>query len=345
MSKKISMQLIADRLGISKYSVSQALSGKQGVSEETRAKVLEMAKAMGYRINSKKHKPQTETNKTPNKVNPFIFVWIHSSKLDEPYFWNQVLAGIVNGCGALGWNHLIISNSGEDPEFAFPSYADRASCLGMIVIGSLPVSFLLSIKKMELPVVLADHEEPLSDLDCVVFSNFDAAKSMCRRLIAEGSKSIIFVGSDDYAVSFKERWWGCRIAVDEENRTGPHAVALDKWDLPYEGGWIPMLKSKISSLAPGSIPDSYICANDQIAVELLNQLKQAGFSIPEQSKVVGFDNIDRAAYSEPSLTTVELGKEVLGYRAVDALQHRLSKPGMPPEKIVLSFRLISRQSG
>ncbi|MFC3772510.1 LacI family DNA-binding transcriptional regulator [Paenibacillus sp. GCM10012303] len=353
---KVSMQQIADRLGVSKYSVSKALSGKPGVSMETRLEVIETAKAMGYRWRQKKTSGASVDKALPNKKNkrpaaeadsqPFIFVLMDSSKLNEVYFWNRVLAGIINGCNEVGWNHLMITNSSEDTEFNFPAYADRSACAGIVIIGDVPASYLLSLKKLNIPIVLTDHEEPLSGLDCVVNSNFEAARALCKRIVDSGCRSILFIGSDHHSVSFTQRWWGCQNAVFEENQISKKQLTLRKWSLPpkYER-WLSVLEEKIAGIQQDMLPDAIVCANDEIAFDLLNLFKKYHFSVPEQCKVVGFDNTEKAAHSIPPLTTVDLGKEMLGYRAIEALQRRIAKPGSPPEKILLTFRLVERESG
>lgn len=60
--------------------------------------------------------------------------------------------------------------------------------------------------------------------------------------------------------------------------------------------------------------------------------------------MVGFDNTEKAAFSSPPLTTVEFGKELLGYRAIEALQRKIAKPGSPSEKIMLAYLLVERES-
>lgn len=354
---KVSMQQIADRLGVSKYSVSKALSGKPGVSTETREQIIEAAKAMGYRWKQKKTSSAPDDKALPNKRNkrsaveaadsqPFIFVLIDASKLNEVYFWNRVLAGIISGCQEIGWNHMILTNSGEDSEFSFPAYADRSACAGIVVIGDVPASYLLSLKKLNIPIVLSDHEEPLSGLDCVVNSNFEAAQDLCKRIIAAGCTSILFIGSDNHPVSFTQRWWGCQNAVFEENQSSKKQIALRKWSLPaqYER-WLPALEEKIAGIRQDTLPDAIVCANDQIAFDLLNLMQKYRYNVPERCKVVGFDNTDKAVHSIPPLTTVDFGKEMLGYRAIEALQRRIAKPGAATEKILLAYRIVKRTSG
>ncbi|RKN64308.1 LacI family DNA-binding transcriptional regulator [Paenibacillus ginsengarvi] len=349
MSKKISMQQIADRLGISKYSVSQALAGKPGVSEETRENVFAMAKALGYRFglhvdpaSSKAEEPLAGVS------NPYVLLWIKSGRRSDSTFWNRVLTGVIDACDGYGWDHLIISNNVEETEFVFPAFADRSSCIGMIVLGSMTDSFLISIKKQRIPVVLADHSDPSVGLDCVVNANIEAAKTVCHNLIAAKCRSIMFVGSDRHSVSFQERWWGCKMAASEEEDKRGEEIAVGKWSLPYGGGgpWGQTLEVEVKKMhGGGKLPDGFVCANDEIAIRLISLLKMHGYDVPAQCKVIGFDDVEMAAHSSPALTTVDFGKETLGARSVEMLHRRIASPDAAPEKVTLSFRLIARQSG
>lgn len=348
MTKKVSMQQIADRLGLSKYSVSQALSGKQGVSEETREKVIEMAKAMGYSFSpasAPADNRQSAEAGQPVGERSFVLIWTKPDQRRDISFWNRVISGIIDGCELYGRDHLIISNNTGEQEFEFPPYADRSSCVGVILLGSLTDSTLLAVKKLGLPVVLADHYAPFLGIDCVVNANLEAAKTVCLNVIASKAGSIVFVGDDGFSVSFSERRWGCQIAVMEENEKNGSNVAFARWTVPYRGPWRHALETEIKHMTEDNRPDCFICANDDIAVGLLTLLRNYEYSVPGQFKVVGFDDIEMAAHSNPPLTTVDFGKEDLGFRTIEVLERRIAKPDSAPEKVVLSFRLVVRQSG
>jgi LacI family transcriptional regulator len=216
---------------------------------------------------------------------------------------------------------------------------------------------------MDYPLVLVDHEERLLEVDAVVNDNVDAAQEVCNRLISSDCASITFIGDDQFSVSFKNRFIGCELAVKDRQpdvngyqrslikQAGPSTyptehVQLSKITIPYFCKWKEHLQHYVrKATSTQQIPDAYICANDHIAIELMNQLAQTGLRIPQDCKVIGFDNIDIASYTNPPLTTVDLSKEMLGKRAVEVLHRRIRQPGAPHEKVMLSSRLIPRESG
>lgn len=357
MSPKVSMQQIADRLGMSKFTVSQALSGKSGVSEENRLRIQETAKAMGYTL-QQKNPQRMSTNQPANshlsdgnphaktEISPYILVWIQSSYLEDNPFWGKVLAGIAAASKEHGYEHLIVPIAPHhQPQLQMPSYLDPSHCIGQLLAGTFPAQSVISLKQSGIPLVLIDHHEPLIEVDCVLNNNLDAGKMACQRLLSAGAKRVIFIGDDQFAVSFKERWWGCRMALEDMAGPSEH-YHLKKWHVAYaEPHMLHQIDRKVAALTPETMADGFVCANDHLALALLPILKRHGLDVPTQVKVIGLDNIEAAAYSTPALSTIELGKESLGIRAVETLLYRLQHPGRQVEKVVLSARFIARDSG
>ncbi|CAN7688051.1 LacI family DNA-binding transcriptional regulator [Paenibacillus sp. LjRoot153] len=357
MSPKVSMQQIADRLGMSKYTVSQALSGKSGVSEENRLRIQETAKAMGYTLQQKHPQRSTTSNQAAShtgiesahmttEISPYILVWIQSTYLEDNPFWGKVLTGIAAASKELSYEHLIVPIAPHHQlGLQMPSYLDPSHCIGQLLAGTFPAQSVISLKQSGIPLVLIDHNEPLIEVDSVLNNNLDAGKMACQRLLSAGAKRVIFIGDDQFAVSFKERWWGCRMALEDMAGPSEH-YHLKKWQITYSGThMLHQLERKVAALTPETMPDGFVCANDHLALALLPILKRCGLDVPNQVKVIGLDNIEAAAYATPTLSTIELGKEALGIRAVETLLYRLQHPGRQVEKVVLSACFIARDSG
>jgi len=344
-TSRITMQQIADRLGVSKYTVSQALSGKPGVSESTRRQVLQTAKSMGYRLSPRQPAPDGAGEPAAGGE-AFALVWIPRREREEPSFWQRVLSGISSACEDRGWKTVILTPSASDRGEAavLPSYVDAARCVGGLAIGSFPLPTVAAMTGTGLPIVLVDHDEPFAAVDSVVNNNVEAAHGLIARMADTGCRRLLFIGADRFSVSFRERWWGCRMAAEELAARGA-ALALRRWQVPYgDPAWPARLQEKLEALPEDDWPDGFVCANDNIALELIGALRQRGVRVPEISRVAGFDNIQASARSLPALTTVDLGKEELGRRAVEALERRIAEPDRPHERIALSARLVIRSS-
>ncbi|GGD71932.1 LacI family DNA-binding transcriptional regulator [Paenibacillus nasutitermitis] len=374
MAQKISMQQIADRLGVSKYTVSQALSGKPGVSEATRREVTAMAAALGYRIQSRGPAAsgsgaESNASSGPKEAAETILIGLNGLHAEEPLFWRRVKEGIDAGCKEFGLipHYFILDKIGEKASslgelVGFP----LAETKGFIIAGKCPVALLLRLKRTGLPMVLVDHEETVAGADAVLNDNVEAGRMACSQLATQGCKSIVFVGHDRFAVSFRERFWGCRIALDDYNGQGrrkliptglKHAasptgagtpIQLKKWTIPYgaSSSWKQSLKRRIGAAIESlDLPDGMICANDDIALELLDLLRLYGVGFPGQCRVLGIDNTAASLKAAVPLTTIDLAKERLGMRAVETFVRRCRYPEAPYEKVILSAKLIVRYSG
>lgn len=344
MSRKVSIQMIADQLGLSKYAVSRALSGKSGVSPTTRERVLELARALGYGLTAQKA-PQAASGQAS-----FVLVCINQANRVDPSYWQRVLNGVISGCEERGWHHVIVSQplsfpagSGLSPQETIAPHLDWNSCLGLIVIGAFPYSALQLMSRTGKPLMLLDHNEPLLDCDVVNHANIDAGMTIANHLIvARRCRDLIFLSDDGRSTSFSERRIGVRIAVE---RYGGGSVRLREWEIAYEGSdWMASAAARFAALSPGDRPDGWVCANDDMALQWIRHLKEQGISVPGDALVTGIDNVEAAILASPKLTTVNLCKEELGARAVEALQRRLERPGAPAERIQLCATFIPRDS-
>ncbi|SFE74046.1 transcriptional regulator, LacI family [Paenibacillus algorifonticola] len=345
MPRKVSIQMIADQLGLSKYAVSRALSGKSGVSQATRERVLEFAKTLGYGLPSQK-----APSPAPDAASSFVLICMNPSNRVDPFYWQRVLDGLISGCSERGWPHVIVSQpvsfpavSHLSPQEIIAPHLDWNSCLGLIVMGAYPYAALQLMARTGKPLVLLDHNEPLLDFDSVNHANIEAGIIIAHHLLAaQKCRSLIFLGDDGRSASFAERRIGVRTAM--ERYGGPEAK-LQEWELAYEEKeWLTATAERFVQLAPEQRPDAWICANDDIAMQWMQQLQRMGVAVPEQTRVTGIDNVEAAAHTSPRLTTVNLSKEALGSRAIEALWRRIERPGTPMERLHLSATLIPRDS-
>ncbi|WP_223068527.1 LacI family DNA-binding transcriptional regulator [Paenibacillus caui] len=344
MARKVSIQYLADQLGLSKYAVSRALSGKPGVSEATRARVVDLARTLGYR------RQQTAVTGTREaKASPqFVLICMNQLNQLNASYWQRVLAGIIAGCSERGWHHIILSPGTRDsgkattPEEAIAPHLDWRGCIGIIVIGSFSYPTLHTLADTGKPLVLVDHREPLLVCDKINHDNLEAGIAICRHMLAAKCRRIGFIGDEGRTPSFAERRIGVRIGVE---RFGTPDTRLLEWEVPYEeGGWTDALADRLLQIPEAERPEAWIGANDDIALQWMRKLQELGVDIPGQCRIGGIDNIYAAAQSTPLLTTVNLGKEELGERAVESLQRRIERPGSSTETVLLASTLIPRDS-
>lgn len=350
--KKVTMQQIADALGLSKYAVSKALAGKEGVSPQTREKIIDTATRLGYfkqqhtaRSHEEKSNPGTTGQEAWGRDKQTVAVLMPNIRLQtmDSTFWSLIVHGIGNALSRRGLGMLILTE--QNPE-GFERLLKPDSLLGVIGVGEVTTSLLLEIKRLGLPFVLTDHEDPLVPSDTVFASNIDSMAMMTGHLWALGHRSFWFLGDMRYSRSFADRWIGFRKALEDnglEIRPAKDQLALSSTDHSANLAW---LQEKLSAYIDKSepLPTAWVCANDEIALAALEALQASGLTVPEVISVSGFDNIEESGRAPVPLTTVNVDKERLGERAVSALLDRISEPGRPFEKINLACDLVIRAS-
>ncbi|WP_159884532.1 LacI family DNA-binding transcriptional regulator [Paenibacillus puerhi] len=344
-TKKVSMQLIADQLGVSKFAVSQALSGKSGVSEETRAKIIQTASALGYRGThllpaNKLVKQNNEFDTSSKGDRNTVIILMPNVRFQDSKtgFWGKIIGGVSSELEKLGTRMMMLTEHNAE---GLTKIINPDAILGLIGIGYIARPLLLEIRNSEIPIVLVDHEDPLVPCDSVLMNNYDSLRMLTTHLYTMGHTRMRFVGPPAYSRSFHDRWLGFRMILEENGLQLPPAedpfIANDE----DAGEWLE--KHVDLMIARGELPTVFVCANDFFANLMIRILEQRNLKVPEHISVTGFDNAAEIG-DFPQLTTVNVPNQLMGVRAIEMLRQRLEHPDRPFEKVLISGDILLRQS-
>lgn len=346
MAKKVTMQQIADHLGVSKFVISKALSGKGGVSEATKERVIQAASQLGYFAQKNAYMKNVKrelpiSTASGHKQSVLVLMPNIRFQTKDSLYWGKILDGISARLEEAGLGMVIISEQSIDN---FLHVLNPNGILGLIGVGEISTSLLLEVHRIGLPMVLVDHEDPLIPSDTLFANNYDCMHRLTKHLIGIGHKQMIFIGNARYSRSFHDRWTAFRSALEESNIDVTHK---EDWLFNLEG--IQHFQEQIKQWAgkkqkAGKLPTALICANDMIAIDALHALQELGISVPHDISVTGFDNVEDAYIVKPALTTVHVAKEAMGRKAVDQLLQRIDKKEAPLEKVLLLGEVIYRES-
>lgn len=344
------MQQIADHLGVSKFVVSKALSGKGGVNEMTKERVIQAASQLGY-FNQKNGYVKNVRPSAgmaaipPGKQSVLVLMPNIRSQNKESLYWGKVLEGISDELEEQNLGMIIVSEPRND---VMMNIINPEGILGMIGVGQIATNLLLEVHRIGLPMVLVDHEDHLIPADSIFANNVDGTYRMVNHLIGLGHRDLYFLGNLNFSRSFRDRWLGFRSALEE------NGLDVQRHDDPMlllesveTGGFNQGLKDWLSARKQSKslvLPTALVCANDSIALHTIHILNELGVRVPEDITVTGFDNIDDAARFEPAITTVNVPKEQMGRRAVTKLLDRLSDANRAVEKWLISVELLYRNS-
>ncbi|WP_201001057.1 LacI family DNA-binding transcriptional regulator [Paenibacillus glycanilyticus] len=343
---KVTMQQIADHLGVSKFAVSKALSGKPGVSAETRDKIVSVATQLGYFVNkqtntaAKRNKPASFITNTRDTV--ILLVPKVRFQTRDSYFWGRIIDGVTEELADRDISALVVTENFKDN---FSNLINPNGVLGIIGVGYIASKMLLEIRNLGIPFVLVDHEDPLIPSDVLFMNNMECTRRVTNYLIGCGHTKLQFVGNTRYSRSFVDRYIGYRTMMEE------HGLPLNQEEglLTFEGGNRSEITEALEVIVKELVnehrlPTAFVCANDSIAICMMTVLGKLSVQVPGQCSVTGFDNIEDAAWAKPTLSTVNVQKEAIGRRAVEMLLRRLEHPDSLQEKILLAGEFIIRES-
>ena len=201
------------------------------------------------------------------------------------------------------------------------------------------------ILSLGIPTVFMDHfygdEDLNGEYDIVLPDNVNAVRSACKKLIAAGADDFSFIGNPRNCKSFYERFLGMREALYEEALPYSPELSLTR-DNSFPYGSAEALAEAFSRFV--RLPDCFVCANDFIALSVIDALKQMKKLHLDKINVLGFDNIPESRLSSPILSTINIDKQVLGRQAVCTLMDRISNPALQSRTIGIFCNYIQRET-
>ncbi len=177
--------------------------------------------------------------------------------------------------------------------------------------------------------------------DIILPESMETIKSFCIQLIkTENCRSFGFVGDYMHCRSFYERFVGMRDALFLSGLPMDlqYSIAYNDSE-PYD---VPALKNAVGYLE--RLPDCFVAANDAIAVNLLQALTDLGINVPQEIKIIGYDNIPVSKKTTPPLTSVNVNKMAIGRKIVSLLFERLTNPSLVYQTVYLASKVIVRST-
>jgi LacI family transcriptional regulator len=333
--KDITIYDIARKLGISSTTVSRGLQDNPSINKNTRKKIQEAAKELGYRHNT------FASNLRKQKTNTIGFI-VHELNSN---FITSVLAGIEKVTAETGYD-IIIAHSSEN-------YKKEVSNAGNLfhkrvdgIIASLAfdtkdLSHFKQFEEKDIPVIFFDRVEEDENNTNVIINNYKAGFDATQHLISQGCKKIVLVTATLTRNVYAQRHKGYADALQKNQIAYNKNLVLIK-DLSEQCGI--EAANEIMKMKP--MPDGAFITNDFSAAVCMQTLKNNGIRIPEDIAVVGFNNDAISKIVEPQLTTINYPGIDMGEIAARNLINHLK--GLSDLKktntIVIHSELLIRKS-
>jgi DNA-binding LacI/PurR family transcriptional regulator len=341
------MEDIAKLAGVSKSAVSLAFSGKRGISQETRERVLRIAREAGYVTRGK---PVTLAAESRAMSLTFLVFTNSGIVLEEYYqqpFFRELIHYIEDRCRSYGYSLLFSTIDMTSFEQDIRMLAEEKPSHGVILLGTnlKPDEIRRITDLLGSRLVVLDSCFETLPVHFVGINNFMGAYQAGAHFAEAGHRRIGYIASNVRIRNFEEREEGFRAAL----MTHGLSVAPEHYfsAAPTMLSSQEELKSQLLPLLGkerNHLPSALFCECDYIAIRAVKTLTELGVRIPEEVSVVGFDNISESQIVSPELTTIHVEKRKMAQLAVDLLIETIESGGVTTTKIRVDTRFVERTS-
>lgn len=315
MAKAVKMADIAEMMNVSVVTVSKALSGQKGVSEEVREKIIKLADEIGY-------KQPSALKLARNRKSYNIGVLVSDRFLDkyDSFYWEmyqEVAQGALQkDCFTL----LEVLGAEEEKSLILPKLLQEEKVDGMIVIGLLSDDYLEMLSgTTKIPLIYLDFYDKRHECDAIITDNYYGMYKLTNYLFDMGHTQIAYVGTLLYTGSITDRYFGyAKALLEHEVRTREDWIIGDRD--PVTGRTDMGFELEL----PEEMPTAFVCNCDLAASQLIKKLKEKGYRVPEDISVVGFDNYLYPGLCDVEITTYEVDMKEMVRKSINNLIRKIS---------------------
>lgn len=311
--KSIKLSDIAEELNISAVSVSNALNGKKGVSDELRQKVFDTAEELGYTRSGRKSEEKPAKQYTIGVVVAEKYIRQQGLSFYMCIYQEIVLAALNKNCMTL----LEVLDSAGEEKYKMPELLSSGKADGVIILGEMKRPYTVLLKERSaVPIVFLDYYDNTPDTDFIISDSYNGMYAMTRLLIKEGFSEIGFVGKVLDTSSITDRFLGYRKALQERN-----IEIREDWIISEarENNRIKELK------LPSRMPEAFVCHCDVAAKRLIDKLRKEGYRIPGDVGIVGFDNYLTDTVDDIQLTTYDVDVRAMAKIGVNTVIRKIER--------------------
>jgi LacI family transcriptional regulator len=338
LRSRVTMTEIAEQSGVSLSTVSLVLRDKPGVGPDTRQRVLDVARDLGYipKNSNAQHGSGLTTIGLILKAEPGRIPQANQ-------FYSHVVAGIEAACRQQQINLLYATLPVDQDSYAVELprlLIEGDTADGLLLVGAfLDETLAQVVERQWSPIVLVDAYSAANQYDAIVSDNFNGAYQAATHLIQHGHRHIgLAAGHPQAYPSIRERRRGYIQALQDNDISDLYFAdchLINREEILDATTDLLQCNPKITAI---------LGANDEVAITVMEVAQTLGLRIPDDLSVVGFDNTDLANCVSPSLTTMHVDKVGMGRLAVQLLVNRVKYPESSPVTVVIRPHLVERCS-
>lgn len=303
----IKLKDIADALNVSSVTVSNALSGKKGVSDDVREMILKTAREMGYILS------RYEKSEKGRKIG--VIVSKKYLEVGISFYWAMYQKVAYAVSKKQGVTMLEVLGAIDEDQGILPQMVQAKTVDGLIVIGWVKKTYVEKlVKKSGVPVVLLDFYMQGVSCDAVMSGNYVGMYKVTRYLLERGHREIAFVGSIMANGNIMDRYYGYKKGMSEAGLQIRKEWCLEDRDI---------ISGELHIELPKSLPTAFVCNSDLTASRIYDALAEKGYRVPEDISIVGYDNYLFGHSLAEKLTTYNVDMKGMAEIAVKFLLRKI----------------------
>ncbi len=334
MKNGVRMLDIAEKLGVSVVTVSNALAGRDGVSEQVRKQICDVAEEMGYKPSNTGSKKKAEFSRMGKSV--AILTSERFVGAMGTFYW-ELTANISNKLSSVNvvMVYECITRDNEK-NLVLPPTVTEKRVDGVIVIGQLSREYAMELSKIDIPLLFVDFYVNRCNVDSVNSDSYYGGYMLTDYLVERGHKKIGFVGTLNSTSSINDRYLGYLKCLIENGLEQKKEWILDDRDDRS------ILFDRLEF--PAEMPTAFVCNCDETAFRVISALKSKGVRETEDISVVGYDNYTVSNICIPPITTVEVDLVKMASESVELMIKKLQNPDYTEGRRIISGKLIEKES-
>ncbi|WP_299095057.1 LacI family DNA-binding transcriptional regulator [uncultured Metabacillus sp.] len=334
---------IAKLASVSKSAVSLALNGKNGVSEETRERIIKIAQKHGYIP-----RPIIKADQyfqTRNKLLRFV-ACTNSGIVTEHYeslpFFMELINNIDKQINPSGYSLLVSAVDINMLKEELTRLEQEQASSGILLLGTnLTPEQISIVSTIQRNLVVLDTCFETLNTNFVVMNNVHGAYLAGNHLIELGHSEIGYIESNSRMYNFAMRKKGFLQSLSEHGLTikKENVFSLSPTMISSQDGFIEKIRKQSYSL-----PTALFCEADYMAISVIKSLSELGIRVPDDISIIGFDNIFESQVITPELTTIHVKKDRMAAMAVEKLINQIENNDLDRISMFIDTELVVRKS-
>ncbi len=328
---------VAERAGVSFITVSRVINGRSNVKEQTRLRIEQAIRELGYYPNSQGRALNSGRTAIIGVIAPLLEA---RRSLEGDTYYSGLLEGVELACRKHRYDMLLSTQRIHDRDFNYLRLYSQKKVDGTVLFGDYKLSreSTMRIEREHIPIVVVGDRPKSPAISWVDTDNETSGYASAVRLLARGHRRIAFLGVTGRNANIMNRLEGVRRALAEKGlRLGDEDVFRVDLREPSDEVLAVVLGVEGRRTA-------VVCGTDQLAMALLSAAKAHGIRVPEDLSIIGFDGIQAILYTDPPLDSNRQPLKDMGFAAAEILFQRIEDPTAPPGHKVFALKEIAGAS-